>query len=252
MLESKVCTLKGDDIFIREKNLLDLADEHDYVEVFHFQAFGYFPEPPRKRMFNALLVSVIDHGLTPSATSARLTLYGAPDAMQGALAAGLLGAGSRLIGAISAVAEMLQSGVGDQIDLDDEKIQEIATAIVTRFGERKQRIPGIGHMIHANGDPRSERMFNIARQTGFFGSHCRLSIAVAEAASKRARRFLPLNAPGAKAGIMLDMGLTPEACRAINLLGRTGGLLSHILEEVEHPIAPEIWKLIRQEAERSD
>ncbi|VCU68381.1 Citrate synthase 2 [Pigmentiphaga humi] len=252
MIRSKVCTLDGDDIYIRGHDLLDLTEERDYVDVFCLQAFGEFPSPPMKRMVNALLVSVADHGLTPSVMAARFTLYGSPEAMQGAVAAGLLGGGDRLLGTISTAAEMLQAAARGLEEWTDDDIAHAAAKLVTQYRESKKRIPGIGHMIHVNGDPRSTRMFNIAKSCGYYGNYCKLAIAVAEEASRQTGRFMPLNAPGAKAGIILDMGLPPSAGRAFNLLGRTGGLLAHVLEEQQEPIAADAWKMLRDAAAQAD
>lgn len=249
MIKTKVGGVSGDNIFIRGYELLDLLDEHDFVEVLFLQLTGALPTAPARRMMNVLLISGSDHGITPSAIAARLTLHGAPEALQGALAAGLLGAGSRLVGTIETCATLLKSTISTKAAWTEADLSEAAAKVVHQYRAAKSPIPGLGHNIHPTMDPRTARILEIAKECGYFGNHCMLAMALAEQASNILGRPLPLNAPGAKAGIILDMGLAPAFGKAATLVGRAGGILAHLIEEQQEPIGPAIWDLVRNAAE---
>lgn len=246
MLITKVGGVSGDSILIRGHELLDLLDKHDFAEVLYLQLTGSFPDASARRMMNVLLISGSDHGMTPSAIAARLTLYGAPEALQGALASGLLGAGSRLVGTIETSAALLSTTIASRASWSKAEIDEAAERLVTQYRATKKSIPGLGHSIHTTMDPRTARILDIAKECGFFGNHCILAMALSEQASRLMGRALPLNAPGAKAGIVLDMGLTPAFGKAVTLVGRAGGVLAHLLEEQQEPIGDAIWDLVRK------
>ena len=239
---SQIGSGDADNIKIRGHDLVhDLMGKHDFTEMVGLMLTGTFPDPPFKRMLDMFLLSAADHGLTPSAMSARLTLHGAPESVQGALAAGLLGAGSRYLGVIEHSARFLRDALPDAADKTPEALLESARDIVKQARAERRTIPGIGHPIHVEADPRCERMFEIARENGYFGNYCLLAQAIATAASEALGRKLPLNATGAKGAIALDMGLTPTQAKALTLIGRSNGLLAHIIEEQERPVAQTIW-----------
>lgn len=248
-LTTKIGSVSGDDIFVRGHNLLDVLDKHDFTEILYLVLVGRLPDSNARRMMNILLVSAVDHGLTPGSVAARLTLLGAPEGLQGALAAGLLGAGSRYVGAIELAATLLGKTIDERPDWAPDQIDEAAKRIVADHRARKKSVPGIGHPFHKSIDPRTARMLDVARECGFFSKHCMLAMAVSEQATAAFGRALPLNAQGAKAGIVLDMGLTPAFAKAVTLVGRCGGLLAHLLEEQEQPMSGALWELVRNASE---
>lgn len=226
-------------ITIRGYDLADeLIDRHDFVDVVCLELLGDFPSQAMRRMINALLVVSSDHGLTPSAIAARLTLHGAPESLQGAVASGLLGAGSRYLGTAETAADMLRDALTQK---PDASIDEVATNLVATRRAASLQIPGIGHPIHTTLDPRTEALLAVAGDCGFAGRHVSLARALALVASETVGRTLPLNAAGASAAIILDMDLPPSFAKAIALIGRTAGLLAHLLEEQRSPIAQSIW-----------
>jgi len=248
-LTTKIGSVDGDDIFVRGHNLLDVLDRYDFTEILYLVLVGGLPDKNAKRMMNILLVSAVDHGMTPGAVAARLTLLGAPEGLQAALGAGLLGAGSRYVGAIELAATLLGKTIAERSDWAPDRFEEAAKRIVTDHRARKKSIPGFGHPFHKSIDPRTARMLDVARECGFFSKHCMLAMALSAQASDVFGRPLPLNAQGAKAGIVLDMGLTPAFAKAVTLVGRCGGLLAHLLEEQEQPMSGAIWELIRKASE---
>lgn len=231
-----------DAITIRGRDLVtELMGEMDFVSVAWLQMTGDMPTPQQTAMVNAILVTIADHGLTPSVLAARLTYYGAPESLQNAIAAGLLGAGSVVLGAMQNVAELV-AGIAARGDCDsDDGMTRAIDAVVARLAADGIRIPGVGHPIHLDGDPRTPRLFAIARENGCYGVGCRIAERLAETASARAGRPLPLNAAGAIGAITVDMGLPPIAARGLALIARTAGLLAHIIDEARSPTARGIW-----------
>jgi citrate synthase len=185
------------------------------------------PSENESRLFNAMAVTLVEHGITPSALAARLTYLGAPEAMQAAVAAGLCGLGSVFVGSTEGVARLLT-----------ESINKTPKQIV----EENKRIPGLGHSIHKPIDPRTVRLFEIARETGFYGKYCKLMEAIGK------EKSLVVNATGAIGALACELGLDWRAVRGIGVMARAVGLVGHILEEARQPIAEEVWYRIEEEA----
>jgi citrate synthase len=187
------------------------------------------------KLFNAMAVTLVEHGITPSALAARLTYLGAPESMQAAVAAGLCGLGSVFVGSTEGCAKLLSEAFKQNKQLE---IPDLAKQIVAS----NKRIPGLGHPIHKPIDPRSQRLFEIARETGFYGRYCKL---IEEIASIK---NLTLNATGAIGALSCELGLDWHAVRGIGVMARAVGLVGHLLEESRHPIAEEVWYRTEEEA----
>ncbi len=243
MFKSEIGGGDSQSILVRGHDLVNELFQRDFIDVLALELLGRFPDPNLKRMLNLFLVSATDHGLTPSALASRLTLHGAPEAMQGALAAGLLGAGSRFLGTIEFSARFLRDALPRKADYTDDELRAVAEDCVKANKAAKRKIPGVGHPIHVDGDPRCTKMFEIARECGYYGIYSRFAVELAGAAARLSGRKMPLNATGAKGAIVLDMGLTPELGKALTMIGRTVGLMAHIIEEQQNPIAQEIWDM---------
>jgi citrate synthase len=206
---------------------------------------GRIPNANESRMFNAMVVTLVEHGITPSALAARLTYLGAPESMQAAVAAGLCGLGSVFVGSIEGCAKMLYDAmpVGTTSDL-----AEIARDTVQRFRKEKKTIPGIGHPLHKPVDPRTPRLFAIADETGFSGPYVQLVNLVASEAEKLSGRLLPVNATGAIGALCCEMGFDWQICRGLGVMARAVGLVGHLLEESRRPMASQVWHMVEEEA----
>jgi citrate synthase len=209
------------------------------------------PTLQQVRVFEAVLVSLADHGFTPTAIAARLTLYSAPDALQGAMAAGLLGGGSRFLGVTEDtghfLAGVLASGTG-QLPETDEEWDALARRAVAGQRAAGRFVPGLGHPVHKTADPRTAVIIAIAEQEGLRGPHLRLFEAIGRVHAEVLGRRLPLNGAGVAGAALADLGLPPEVLRGVALLARAAGLLGHIAEELRHPIAPAIYTEIDRNA----
>jgi citrate synthase len=201
---------------------------------------GRLPDDRESRMFNALLVTLVEHGLTPSALATRLTLYGAPESIQGAVAAGLLGLGSTFVGTIEGSARLLQDALG-RVPGRDTDLDSLASSIVADHHSRKAAIPGLGHPLHKSGDPRTAALFALAADLGFVGRYVRLEEQIGARASVVFGRALPVNATGAIGAIASEMDFPWSITRGFGVMSRAIGLVAHILEEHDTPIAGDLW-----------
>jgi citrate synthase len=182
---------------------------------------GRVPNKNESKLFNAMTVTLVEHGITPSAIAARMTYVGAPESPQAAVAAGLLGLGSVFVGSMEHVAKMLS----EDADIDAMK-----------------RVPGLGHPIHKPVDPRTVRLFEIARETGFYGKYCKRIEEIGK------QKNLVVNATGAIGALACELGIDWRAVRGIGVMARAIGLVGHILEESKQPMALELWERTEEEA----
>lgn len=203
---------------------------------------GRFPEPHESRMFNAMVVTLVEHGITPSALVARMTYLGAPESLQGAVAAGLSGLGTVFVGSIEGAAKMLREAMPTPDPQAD--FGALARPVVAAFAAHKRIVPGIGHPVHKPIDPRTPRLKELARDNGFDGPYLKLMDAVATEAGRASGKVLPMNATGAIGALCCEMGFDWKICRGLGVMARAVGLVGHILEESRKPMAEEIWHRI--------
>lgn len=207
---------------------------------------GRVPNPNESRMFNAMVVTLVEHGITPSSLVARMTYLGAPESLQGAVAAGLNGLGTVFVGSIEGAAKMLIEAMPEpDVQTDFSALAEQAAEA---FQSQRRIIPGIGHPFHKPIDPRTPRLFGLARETGFDGPYLKLMLAISDAAARYSGKELPVNATGAIGALCCEMGFDWKICRGLGVMARAVGLVGHILEESRRPMAAEIWHSIEARA----
>ncbi|APW38777.1 citryl-CoA lyase [Rhodoferax koreense] len=230
----------------------DLLGEVNFGDMAFLEVTGRLPTPPQSRMFNAILVTLVEHGIVPSTLAARMTYAGAPEAMQAAVAAGLLGLGSVFVGSTEGSARMLAQAFAAPDDgpaaAAGADLPALAEAIVRTHRTQKKIIPGLGHPIHKPVDPRTVRLFAIAEQTGFHGRYVALMQAVAQAASAAFGKPMPINATGAIGALCCEMGLSSQVSHGLGVMARAVGLVGHVLEEARRPMAVELWHRAEDEA----
>ena len=224
------------------------------TELAYLLLVGREPTSGECRLLDAVLVSLADHGLTPSALAARLTYTGAPEAIQGAVAAGLLGAGSVFLGPAGDTAQFLAQALADRnpAELDDASLQVIAEEAVAARHAAGERVPGLGHPVHRETDPRTPRLYELADEEGLLGPHLRLLRHVAGAQARVKGRALPINGAGAGGAVLVDLGVPPDSVRGFVLIARTAGLVAQLAEEAHHPIGRPLWLEVEEQARPLD
>jgi citrate synthase len=208
------------------------------------------PTPSETRVFEAVLVALADHGFTPTAIAARLTYLSAPDSLQGALAAGLLGGGSRFLGVTEDCGSYLHAAIGDLEDLptDDAGWDAVALDAVRRTREAGRYVPGLGHPVHKVEDPRTPALLRIAEEEDLRGPHLRLFEAIGRTHEQVLGRRLSLNGAGVCGAALADLGLPVELLRGFALLARAAGLLGQIAEERRRPIGMDAYLAVDRNA----
>ena len=200
------------------------------------------PTPSETRVFEAVLVALADHGFTPTAIAARVTYLSAPDSLQGALAAGLLGGGSRFLGVTEDCGMFLHRALaGGEPPADDSGWDELALELVKQSRANGTFIPGLGHPVHKVQDPRTPVLINLAREEGLEGPHLKLFQAIGRVHEQVLGRKLPLNGAGVCGAALADLGLPVELLRGFALLARAAGLLGQLAEERRRPIGMDIY-----------
>ena len=245
-LESRMGWSTADKITVQERDFTnDLLGKIDLGAMAFLEIQGRMPSNEEARVFNALLVTLVEHGMTPQAMTSRLVYLASPEALQAAVAAGLCGVGSVFAGGSEQIAKVLQEALRDAAP--DADLQAIARRIVDEHVERKQPIPGIGHPLHKPIDPRTPVLFSIAEQNGFRGRYIALLETICAEAETRLKRSLPINATGAIGAILCELGFPWRICRGIAVISRAVGLVGHLAEEMRNPLAREIWERAEKE-----
>jgi citrate synthase len=224
----------------------DLMGKVGFGELAYWLVSGRRPTAGETRVFEAVLVALADHGFTPTAIAARLTYLSAPESLQGALAAGLLGGGSRFLGVTEDCGRFLHALVADAGP--DADWDGIALAAVQAARAEKRLIPGLGHPVHKVQDPRTPVLIGIADEEGLKGPHLRLFEAIGRVHPQVLGRTLPLNGAGVCGAALADLGLPVDLLRGFALLARAAGLLGHLAEERRRPLAMDIYLTVDRNA----
>lgn len=237
-LRTGIGTSDADSITLMGRDVAgELMGSVTLTELTFLMVQGRMPSPEETRLLDAVLVALADHGLTPTVLAARLTHTGAPESIQGAIAAGLLGAGSVFLGVVEDTARFLDE-IGDDVE-----------GAIERELEAGRRIPGFGHPVHKVEDPRTPRIYAIADETGLVGPRLDKLRRVAEVHREKSGRELPINGAGVAGAALADLGFPIPLLRGFALLARTAGLLGHLAEEMEHPLGMPLYREVDERAE---
>ena len=221
----------------------ELLGKISFGELAYYLITKQRPSKGQLVMFEAVLTALADHGFTPTAIAARLTYASAPDSLQGALAAGLLGGGSRFLGVTENCANFLAAELAavQSTPTTPEQWDVVAVESVRRQRERGGFVPGLGHPVHKQGDPRTPVLMALARENGTFGPHLSLFEAIGRVHPQVLGKTLPLNGAGVCGAVLADLGLPMGVLRGVALLARCAGLLGHLVEEQNDPVGIDIY-----------
>lgn len=243
-LTTRIATSDERSITIRGKNLVeDLIGKVSYSEMVFFLITGRLPEPRETRLLDACLVTLMEHGMTPSAIVTRMIADNVPSENQVAMAAGLLTIGSVFVGTIEGCAKILHEGVNGGIAEAGDSAT-FAAKVVAEHMARKAPLPGFGHRLHKPDDPRAVRLLAIGEEAGCQGGYITLLRQLGTALDAASGRHLTINATGAIAALLLEIGLPLDCMRALAVVSRCGGLPGHLIEERRTGSGRRIWRMV--------
>jgi citrate synthase len=232
---SRISQASPDSVEVRGRDLTrDLMGRLTFTEYFHLLLTGREPTDDQRFFLDVLLVSIAEHGLTPTTIAARMTLAADPDSLQGAVAAGILGCGPVILGTAESCARLLEEAQTKVAADGDPGVvaRELARMIHAHGG----KLPGFGHPVHRPVDPRAERILELADTRQVSGPHVLLARRFRDAVANVWDKPLTMNVSMPIAAVMLDLGFPAAAVKSVPILARTAGLLAHLAEERQQPL----------------
>jgi citrate synthase len=231
---SSISSSNEQTIIVRGRDLCaELIGHISFTEHIWLLVTGELPTQPQRQVLDATLIAIAEHGLVPSVQTSRMTLAAAPESLQGAVAAGILGCGSVILGASEATGtlfkEVLDRAATSSLDVS-------AAAVVRDYRAARRPIPGYGHPLHKGHDPRAKRLLDIAAQVGCAGRFIAASQAIERVLPQIIGKPLAMNVSGAIPAVLLDAGYPLLALKGVPILARTASLIAHLLEETTKPI----------------
>jgi citrate synthase len=235
--QSAICRYNETQILIRGKDLCaELIGRISLTDYMFFLIMGRMPTDAQRAVVESALVTLAEHGLTPSVIAARLTYMGAPESLQGAVAAGILGVGDQFVGTVEQVAPLLL-----EIADHPEGAQVAAAAIVERVRKAGKLVPGFGQPHHKPDDPRSPALLAVGEKYGVNGRYVAALRTLSAAVDKALARHFTINAPAAISSLFLEIGIPVRLMRGFVLVSRCIGLVAHLAEEQTAPAGRSLW-----------
>lgn len=231
---SAISTSNEETILVRGLDLCEeLIGRISFTDHVWLLVTGELPNESQRQVLDAALVAIAEHGMVPSVQASRMTLAAAPEALQGAVAAGLLGCGSVILGVAEDAGRMLNEVV---THAESRSMRDAAIAVVREYRAERRAIPGYGHPLHKGFDPRALRLLDVAKQAGTRGPHVEAALAIDGVLPEITGKPLAMNVTAAIPAILLDAGYPLLALKGVPLLARTASLIAHLLEERSRPI----------------
>lgn len=238
---TRLCTHDTTSITVRGADLVnDLIGELTFTEMTYFAITGRRPNHAQTRILDAVLVTLMEHGLTPSAIAARMIYASTPETLQAGVSAGLLAVGSVFVGTMEGCAALIER------ILAAPDVDTAAREIADEYRATRRPIPGFGHHMHKPDDPRTPKLFAIAESEGVTGEHIAALRALSAAVDARFGKHLTINATGAIAALLGEIAIPASVMRGVAVISRSAGLVAHIAEEQKTPSMRYMWDLVEE------
>ncbi len=235
---TEICSFDADSIYVRGQNLVDdLIGKVTFTELMMLQALGETPDDTQKAIVDSVLVTIMEHGLVPSAVVTRMTHYGAPESFQGAVVAGLLGVGDRYAGTAGECGALIERIVA----APEADRSSVATEIVREYRAQRRPVPGFGHPIHSEHDPRVNRLIEVAEAAGAHGACIAAMRTLETSLNEVLGKRLVTNISAAIAAVLAEARVPSSMMRGVVLTARCAGLVGHLYEEMRSPAAHAMW-----------
>ncbi len=234
--KTAICTIDATSVTVRGADLCnDLMGKMSFTSFFCFLLTGKQPTADQSFFIDATLLAIGEHGLTTSVKASRMTLAAAPDCLQGAVAAGVLGCGTVVLGTAGIAGKLLSDGI-EYAAKNGLSYAETADVFAKKYKAEKRRLPGFGHNVHTPVDPRCERLLQLADERGIAASHVAFVRELQKAAERVFERPMIMNVSGGIPAVLLDLDFPVASLKGIPILARTASLLAHLLEESQRPM----------------
>ena len=232
-LKTNISKVEPNKLVTRGYNQKDLIEKIKYGDMVFLILKGRLPSIKESRMFNHVLVSFCDHGVTPPSTQTARIISSSGSPLNSAVAGALLSFGHKHAGAIEKSMELYQSTIDSLIltedpDLDNKLIASAAIKVYNNFESRNEKVPGFGHRYHDE-DPRAKKLIELAIKEGCVGPHLKLAVSIEDLVYQN--KNIKLNVDGANAAILSDLGFSPDLGLGVFMIGRIPGIIAHIHEE---------------------
>jgi citrate synthase len=238
---TRLCTHNSESITVRGADLVDeLIGELSFTEMTYFAITGRRPTQAQTRILDAVLVTLMEHGLTPSAIAARMVYASTPESLQAGVSAGLLAVGSVFVGTMEGCAALIER------ILTAPDGEGAALEIAEQYRSARKPIPGFGHHMHKPDDPRTPKLFALAESQGVPGNHIAALRTLSAAVDERFGKHITVNATGAIGALLGEIDIPATIMRGIAVISRSAGLVAHIAEEQQTPSMRYMWDLIEE------
>ena len=231
---SAISAANADTIVVRGHDLCgELVGHISFTDHVWLLITGQLPGAAQRRVLDVTLVALAVHGLMPCVVSSRMSLAAAPEALQGAVAAGILGCGSVILGSAEFAARLFAAVAARVPAVSPEAA---ARELLGELRAARKPVPGYGHPLHKRQDPRVSRLLTVATEAGIAGRHVEIAALIERLVPEIWSRPLAMNVSGAIAAVLLDAGYPLLAVKGVPMLARTAGLIAHLTEEQQRPI----------------
>lgn len=232
--KTSISWVDAEKITLRGNPIEDLIGNRSYGEVLYLLLLGKLPTLNQAKMLEAIIVSVIDHGVKPPSTIAAVTVANTGANLNSSVAAGILAINEFHGGAIEKAMSAISEAVEFQ-EKDGLETTQAAEKVIKIYKEQGSRVSGFGHRFHA-ADPRTVRLFELAKELGIAGKFIEQAEVLEIVLTEKSGKNLPINADGAIAACLLEMDFSPKIANGIFMIARTAGLVAHAVEEqANHP-----------------
>lgn len=228
--KTAISTSNEHTIIVRGEDLCDsLIGKISFTDYFLLLLTGRRPSAAMRAVVDAALVAIAEHGLVPSVQASRMTYAASPDALQGAVAAGILGCGSVILGASQEAGEMLKEV--EEVQKTKRSLKDAAIAIVRQYRQQKRPLPGYGHPLHKERDPRVAPLFDVAERSCANLAYVEIARTIEAVIPEVIGKDLRLNVSAAIPAVLLGVDFPLSSLKGVPILARTAGIIAHLAEE---------------------
>jgi citrate synthase len=227
--KTAITKIEPNKIAMKGYRVEELMGRVPFADVVFLLLKGELPSKEQGMLMDAMLVSSVDHGVTPPSALAARTVASGGAPLTAAMAAGISAINRYHGGAIEGCMHVLLEAVKRKRE-SGKDATTVAGEMVDEYRATKRRIPGYGHRVHTE-DPRSVRLFAMADEFGVAGEYVEMAHAIRSAMKEKLGRDLPMNVDGAIATILCEMDFPPEMSNGIFAISRAGGLVAQVYEE---------------------